>query len=290
MSVINYLKNPYPVERNKWKIIISVSLFVSFFILLFQPFGLQYVSNSYKVLILAGYGAVTFIMLGFNLILIENLFRKTFSDKQWNIGKQIAWLLWILFSIGLGNYLYSILTISAIHHSFRSFLVFQGFTLAIGIFPVTLITIITHSVLLKKNLQSALKLKENIHPEEDKSKDSGEQTVELTNENGRDRLKVLLNSLVFIESAGNYITVYWTENDKPGKKMLRNTLKEVLKQLSDFPAVFQCHRAYLVNLKKIEDVKGNAQGYQLRVSGNNSLVPVSRNYIPAFNRAMAESR
>ena len=290
MNVIDYLKSPYPIERNKWKIIISVSLFVSFFILFFQPFGLQRMASSQKTLILAGYGAVTFIMLVFDLMLIENLFKQVFSDKRWNIAKQIAWLLWILFSIGLGNYLYSILTIPVIRHSFKSFLVFQGFTLAIGIFPITLITIIVHAVLQKKNLQSALKLNENIHPAENKLKSSGEQTVELTNENGRGGLKVLLDSLLFIESTGNYITVHWTENEKPEKKMLRNTLKEAMKQLSDFPAVFQCHRAYLVNLKRIEDVKGNAQGYQLRVSGNNSLVPVSRNYIPAFNREMAASR
>lgn len=290
MRVFSYLKSPYPMEKNKLRVIIAVSLFVSLFIMLFQPFGLQHITSARKLWILAGYGAVTLIMLVFDLILIENIFRQAFSEKHWNIGKQIAWLMWILFSIGLGNYLYSILTIPVIRHSFRSFLVFQGFTLTIGIFPVTLITFITHSVLQRKNLESALKLRENIRPAENKTKKPDDQAVELFNENGRDRMKVFLDSLVFIESAGNYITVYWDEEGKPEKKMLRNTLKEAIKQLSDFPAIFQCHRAYLVNLKRVEDVKGNAQGYQLKLSGYNSTVPVSRNYIPAFNQSMAENK
>jgi len=287
MKVTEYLRSPYPLVSSKWKIIISVSLFIALFILLFQPFGLQYMGNRFRTLILLGYGAVTFTVMVVNLILIEAVFRRAFSEKNWTIGKQIAWLMWMLFSIGLGNYIYSVMVIPAIHKSFQSVLIFQGFTLAIGIFPVTLITVITHTVLLKINLQSALKLKENIYPES-KAKDQGERALELTNENGKDRLKVFLDSLVFIESAGNYITIYWSENDKQEKKLLRNTLKGIRKQVSAFPDIFQCHRAYLVNLHKIEDVRGNAQGYQLRVSGSNSIIPVSRNYIPSFNRALGK--
>ncbi len=288
MSFIKYLRSPYPIASNKWKIIASVSLFVSLFILLFQPFGLQYMGSRYRTLILIGYGAVTFIIMVVNLIFIEAVFRRTFSEKKWTIGKQIVWLMWMLFSIGLGNYIYSVMVIPAIHKSFQSLLIFQGFTLAIGIFPVTLITVITHTVLLKINLQSALKLKENIYPES-KAKDQGERALELTNENGKDRLKVFLDSLVFIESTGNYITIYWSENDKQEKKLLRNTLKDIGEQVSAFPNIFRCHRAYLVNLHKIEDVKGNAQGYQLRVSGSDSIIPVSRNYIPSFNQALGKN-
>ncbi len=39
---------PYPHSLNKWRITISVSLFIAFFIVVFQPFGLSEYQNSTK--------------------------------------------------------------------------------------------------------------------------------------------------------------------------------------------------------------------------------------------------
>ena len=41
MDILEYLRKPYPLNLNRWGIIIVISLFVSVFMLVFQPFGLH---------------------------------------------------------------------------------------------------------------------------------------------------------------------------------------------------------------------------------------------------------
>jgi hypothetical protein len=64
----DYLNQPYPQIVSKWKVIILISLFIALFMLIFQPFGLSAFQGSYKALIIAGYGCVTFVILAFNLV------------------------------------------------------------------------------------------------------------------------------------------------------------------------------------------------------------------------------
>ncbi len=283
MNLREYLKSPFPPGRSSWRIIISVSLFIALFLLVFQPFGLQYIDMKHRLLILSGYGAVTFLALVFNLILIESVFKSTFSEVNRTVGKQILWILWILFTTGLGNYVYSIIIFPGMARSIHNLLIFQGFTLIVGIFPVTIITIITHNYLLKKNLQLASMINRTIAGEQTQLYPS-EQDIEIRAEGGRDRIIIPVDSILFIESVGNYIEVHWSDTGKPRKKLLRNTLKNMHRQLSDFSFIFQCHRAYIVNLNKVDTIKGNAQGYRLELSGSDLPIPVSRNYIPSFNR------
>jgi DNA-binding LytR/AlgR family response regulator len=40
----------------------------------------------------------------------------------------------------------------------------------------------------------------------------------------------------------------------------------------------KCHRAFLVNVKHIEYVKGNSQGLKLMLAAIDFEIPVSRNY------------
>jgi DNA-binding LytR/AlgR family response regulator len=42
------------------------------------------------------------------------------------------------------------------------------------------------------------------------------------------------------------------------------------------PFLFRCHRAYIVNLDRVTNIGGNAQGYRLSLSNNPEVVPVSR--------------
>jgi len=137
-------------------------------------------------------------------------------------------------------------------------------------------------------MQSASVLKGNINFEMIRQ-ESGAKIIKLIAENGRDTIIVSTDSLMYIESVGNYAAIHWSGDGKAEKKLLRNTLKDIGKQVAAYPEIVQCHRAYLVNMLKIADVKGNAQGYQLLVSDTKQIIPVSRNYIQSFNRSFMEN-
>src|SRR5690554_3152177 len=111
--------------------------------LLFQPFGLSYYQYNYKPIVLLGYGGVTFIILIINLFVITRIFEKWFSN--WTIGKQILWLSWIIFTIGTGNYFYSSM-IFLMFAGIKGFIIFQLFTVVVGIFPVVAVTLISYNI------------------------------------------------------------------------------------------------------------------------------------------------
>ena len=84
-------------------------------------------------------------------------------------------------------------------------------------------------------------------------------------------------------AVGNYTDVYLTDKDKLICHTFRITLSTFETQL-DALHLMRCHRSYLVNLKKVANVTGNAQGLKLNLNDNESLIPVSRKYISAVRQ------
>ena len=89
------------------------------------------------------------------------------------------------------------------------------------------------------------------------------------------------DQIYYIESLQNYVNIYHSTEDTIQKKTERATLKscEALIKNTD---LIKCHRSYIVNTSKIENVSGNAQGLKLHLYDYDTIVPVSRSYIPLF--------
>ncbi len=285
MYLIKLLRQPYPIIENKWKIIISISLFITLFMLLFQPFGLQAFRSQIKYVILTGYGFVTFCILVFNLIVLETVFSMLFKEENWTAGKQILWLIWILFTIGSGNFFFSQAVFMSIRMNFHAFFFFQLYTLTIGAIPILILTLYTQNYLLRRNIQSANQISGEL-----KNHSAGERELTdnfiLLADNRKDKLQIGMQNLLYIESEGNYVSIAWLDSGKIKKTLLRSTLKRIKEQIIHLPYLFQCHRAFIVNCKNITDVKGNAQGFRLRLLSCDSVIPVSRNYLHTFRRLM----
>jgi DNA-binding LytR/AlgR family response regulator len=47
------------------------------------------------------------------------------------------------------------------------------------------------------------------------------------------------------------------------------------------------HKAFIVNLDQIQEINGNAQGYQLTMGDEKIKIPVSRTYMKKFIAKMA---
>jgi len=278
MHIFKYLSQPFPVTLNKWKVILGVSLFIGVFMLIFQPFGLQEYQHNQKALILSGYGIVTFLVLIIDMFFIQMIFPGLFEEKSWTVLKQIIWLAWILFSIGLGNLVYSVYVFQFSAGIFTLFWVFQLFTLVIGLIPVILITMIQQNYLLKRNVKNAQIIESSLSLH----RTSSFPMVTIIAENGKDEFTSSPSDILFLESTGNYISILYLDNGKTKRLVLRNTLKNAELQLDQSTMLFRCHRAYIVNLEKIEKIKGNSQGYRLILTGYPDEIPVSRNYIQNF--------
>jgi len=274
-----YLMQRYPVGDNPWKIILPVSVFIGLFILIFQPFGLNGLEMDYKPLVLSGYGLVTFIILILNLIVLPILFPVTFSDEKWIVLKEMFFLLWILFTVGLANFLYSAWTIG-FHLTLKNVLIFQAFTVAIGLIPIITIILVKQNYLQRKNEERAGMISAALVSR--KTGDPDRQVIRIVSDNGKDSVDLIINELLFVKSEGNYITVGYLLDGKVKTILLRNTLKYASGVLSDDPAIYQCHRSWLVNLNHISKVHGNSQGLRIEIKGMEDDIPVARNQITEF--------
>ena len=286
MHLKAYLKQPFPMAQNKWRLILLISIFVALFLILFQPFGIQMMENSLeKLLILGGYGLVTFFVLVIDLIFIERLFPKTFSEKNWTIGKEFLWLMWILFSIGLGNAFYTGWVIPYFTVNLRFILSFQGITLLVGLIPISLMIISKQNYLLRKHKLSARAMNIGLQKKEPLSHKP--TPIRFVAENEKDTIEFSSEDLWFIESSGNYVEIYLNKGQEIVRKTYRSTLKRALSFFDKNEEIIQCHRAFIVNSSKITDVKGNSQGLRLKLKDGLPEIPVSRGFVSQVKSKIA---
>jgi len=278
-SIIKYLSQPYPQVENIWKVILPISGFIGLFMVVFQPFGLYSLQVEYKSLLLSGYGLVTFLILVFDLYLLPVLLPGLFRAEKWTVLSELLNLAWILFTVGLANLVYSSFTIG-FTLDLNNIIVFQAYTLFIGMIPITALTLIKQSYLKQKNEGTAVSINENLAPH--LHTHHPEQVVRFMGDNLKDELTVAADDILFIRSDGNYITIGYLKNGKYAQTLLRNTMKYALETLAAHPFHFQCHRSWIVNLEWIERVSGNSQGLKIKLQNFSEEIPVARKNTAPF--------
>lgn len=275
--ITNILNRPYPLLLNKWKLAIYVSIFISFFLSVFQPFGLQFVDIENKTIVLIGYGMVTFVILLIDFFIVPVLFKSFFYEENWTVWKQILWLVFIVLTISIGNYGYSVYFSIFQWVGLQGLLIFILFTLPIAIIPIIAITLITQNVYLKRNLKISAQINESIN----QNASDNDNSKLITLNSGIQKYSFPLNEILLIESEGNYAQIYHVENGQIKTLLIRNTLKNISAEIHE-KELFKCHRAYIINMKHVEKVKGNSHGISISMKQIEKQIPVSRNNTKAF--------
>jgi hypothetical protein len=113
--------------------------------------------------------------------------------------------------------------------------------------------------------------------------------VQIFDTKGDMRLSVRREHLLLIESADNYICVWYTNNNAPKKVMVRNTLKQVAEQLAS-THIQQCHRSYMVNLDLVKVMRREKEGMfiEFGVDGVPD-VPISKTYSDSIKKWLMSS-
>lgn len=290
--MLKILFQPYPYisdVKSNIRFHLWIGLFVAFFLIVFQPFGSDLWITEYKFLKLFGYGLISFLVPTLFFFLRNVIFDKTDIETKYVVWHEIVWYLLILLSIALGNLIYAFfLGINSI--SFTSFFITVGIVISIGIFPVFASILIKHQNYLAINQKAAIGLEKNLHDIQTKETEENTQNQNTTKlnfiaENEKDNLTIEASDLVYIESQDNYSAFYFQKDGQLKKELLRGSLKRFESQISA-PYITRCHRRYVVNLGKVEHIKGNAQGYQITLNNNFTIIPVSRNYTSQISQLL----
>lgn len=283
--VFTFLNKPLPAAGFCSKALLNyflVGLFVALFLITFQPFDINLWETPHKILKLAGFGAVSFLVPTIYSFLISLLIPKKILEDHWTIGKEVISIFLILILIAIGNMLYSN-SIAIMHISFINFLNALIPVVLIGFFPVTFLVVSRHNRLQKRNATRAQLVNQQLESEATITQVVSEahslQKLILIAENEKERIELEAGKLLYIESADNYSNVVFFENGNLKRQLIRSSLKRLESQL-DESFILRCHRTYIVNLKNVTKVEGNAAGYKLFLGQEKDPVPVSRGFGP----------
>lgn len=263
----------------RWKVVLISSLVVFLILLVLQPFGISGIEG-HKFWILLGFMGVTAVFLSIPVYLFACLFPEFYKEEGWTVWKQIVNLLMVILFIAVGNWLYSTFVFGW-GLRWDVFCVFALFTLVIGLFPTVLFILLNQNRLLAIHLEEATEM--NLHLQRSVSATESIETTEIVSllsfQGGtRESLELDSKDLLYIESDGNYIRVNYQKGGRTMQCLLRMTMKQAEEVIGGSPLVAKCHRAFLVNLRKVVKVSGNSQGYRLLLEGCPEEIPVSRAY------------
>ncbi len=250
--------------------LLGIGLFVFWFLVNFEPYGINWITGEGKYIYLAGYGVTVGSLLIFTQIIVPTYLPKIFDEQFWTVGKQFAYLLFVVSMVMLGCFVYFHWYYSGMVFSVQAFLLFYLETFSLALFPVVGLVLFDYFWMLNKYRQPHQKIQEtSMEPE------AAVQQIILKDENKKETLTLAPSDLYYLKSANNYLEIFYLENQTPKKRLLRNTLTNIQQQIPA-PYFVKCHRSYLVNQQKIKKITGNAQGYKLHLDANDWVVPVAR--------------
>jgi hypothetical protein len=269
--MLKILQQPYPhSDSDKRKILLSLGagFFIGIFLIYFEPFGINDLHSTNKILILSGYGIITSTTMLFLYFIIPKTFPNYFKEENWTVGREILFLMSNVTLIAFFNVLYSQIALSLESNSYN-LLSMVEYTFILGIFPTIIIVFSNYIYYLKQYSQ----------PPQRTLTSEQTQSSELTliAENEKVTLQLSSLNLLYIESSDNYSMVVFRKDEQIFKELIRSSLTRLEGQMQ-ITSIVRCHRSYIVNLDKVVKVSGNAQGFKLHLGETDFIVPVARKY------------
>ena len=99
-------------------------------------------------------------------------------------------------------------------------------------------------------------------------------------EKGILRFSLKSNDLLYLESADNYVSIYYLNKGKVLHFLLRNTLKTMEELFKGNPVIIRCHRSYIINFEKAKLLRKEKDGLLLELDAPELIdIPVSKSYV-----------
>ncbi|MFN3528905.1 MAG: LytR/AlgR family response regulator transcription factor [Bacteroidia bacterium] len=266
------LRQPYPLSESpaaRWRISVLFGIFVSLFLLVFQPFGFDQIPSR-KLLHAINYGLVCFGIMVVTNIIVVRLFPRYFLENSWTTGKQIVLTMFTIGLIGWGNALYTSYAFG-LKLPGKSILHFELITLAIGIFPVSASYIFNQLLLQRRYQTGAIQLNQQFKP-----RALSEERLVLRGENQDEELQLSSQELYYLQAAENYVEIHYLLDKEHKKILMRGSMRSFESQLAAQDHFLRCHKSFIVNKNRVVGFSGNAQGYRLQLLHLDAEIPVSR--------------
>jgi hypothetical protein len=276
--------NPKP-----WAVVLASSVLVGFILGFFQPFGIGGLNPSERLRAVICYTFVTAAATAIAGYLLPLIFRNYYSPEKWTVGKMWTHHAALLALIVIGNFATAMLLHPPVVTPWYTVLfVYILVTLLIGLIPATVSVLIVRNISLKENLAEARDLNCLLSDRlrSITSRRHVESAAVLLSGDTKEALSVYPDSILYIESTGNYVKVNYLSDDLLRQKLLRATITRIEKDLEKYDFITKCHRAYLVNTLFISGFEGNSQTFRLRLRHVSEAIPVARSCIKTIRERL----
>jgi hypothetical protein len=285
------LNQPYTFNNNfkhNLRTIAFVCMGFMLITLYFQPFGINFLASAkdgYFVLIIGMVSAATFF---FSTLILPGLFPRLFESDKWTIRKELIW------NVAMFAFLIVGFTLAAMVFNVTSM---QSLTFfrsgALALLPLVLFNLLNYNHSLKTKVTQVIDSGRHWLAEERKgmhasSNISPIENIRIESESGKEVFENNLKNLILVQSASNYIEIFYREGAVVRKQMIRQTLNNVESKLTKYPSVKKCHRCCLVNLDQVLKLTGSSPNYTLEASGLEFRIPVSRQNVAEFRKLLAK--
>lgn len=237
-------------------------MLINLFFASYQFLGSDLPKVVYFVAILVCFGLIEFLYLYFLLRSSKGkgVNKLIFSSSFLLLGFAVSSLLFFIFSNEGSHYL--IYISSFIIASFLPTLIFLFY------------------FIFKETQQKFAKLGNVSLKSDTNSTEENDKLFHLENANGRLLLEVSISKIICFEANDNYVVTYYLKNENDlAKSMERISLKKIEEMLQvEEVSFYRVHKSYLINPLYVDEVKGRAQAYKIKMKHFGTLVPVSRSY------------
>jgi DNA-binding LytR/AlgR family response regulator len=282
--MLNDLNKPYPFNDDlkvNLRSFVGVGLGVFLFFLFFQPFQLKNPDFNNQNLILAGFGAISLVLLCLLRVLLPSVFTKLFAPSKWNYAMEL--LINLIFAV-LNSVAFTFFAryVGQIKITFHIVMVIVLVSLA----EMVIVIVINEFRRLNRKvvqLNDLAGLSDTVEIE-----DGGDVQIEFVSENKSDYFQVFLEQVILIKSASNYIEVIYKMADKISRRLIRNTLKNTEEIFSKYPTLIRCHRSCIVNKNYIQKLQKGNNGLKLVLFDYPKEIHVSRQYALKVKEALKQ--
>ena len=276
LVIKDFWRAPYPSGISPWKWVVVSALIIFLVLYLLEPFGIARIGSGklWVTLGAAGISAGVSSVFAWGL---PRLFPAYYEERRWTLGKEVLNTLALLLCITVCVWLY-VAWLSGVMPSAGLFCTALLWVLILGAFPTVLFAMWNRNVLLARNLREATEL--NLRLSKKQETEEMPSATLVFSGGTRETLELDARSFLYAEAEGNYVRLHYLspKDHRPASKLLRLTMKQAEEMACASPDMVRCHRAFLVNLRRVTKVDGNSQGYRLRLEGCAEEVPVSRGY------------
>ncbi|MDL2247623.1 LytTR family transcriptional regulator DNA-binding domain-containing protein [Bacteroides sp. OttesenSCG-928-J23] len=255
-------------KGNIIRLILLTAIFALIFINIYKPFNSPswYEVSEFKFFVFSS----LIILTGVLVVVISRVIMFRWSRNHViNLGQYSIWIALEIFSMSLFYTLYTL----SVNPQREWLTVFRE-----SFINTALVLLLPYSAI--HLWLSYRESKERIRQLEE---EKGERTTRnvvysFYDEKKELRLSVSQSNLLYVESADNYVYIWYLNKGQLTKFMLRNSLKAIEESLRN-TSVLRCHRSYIANFSQVKVIRRQKDGIYLEFGLENVPdIPISKTY------------